>query len=491
FEAPDNLTSYRLIAVVAAENRFGSADDRLVIKKPLIIEPALPAFGNAGDVMDLSAVLHNNTETPLDLEIRVQLDPHAEFMPTVEGLVPTSITKAAEADRPDLRVRRVTLAPGETNKIGFPAMFTKLGEATWNWKATSLGAESLTDAVESKLQIGYPVPLLREARSLTLTEPAKGPNLLAKVDPKLLNGKGTIKVTLSNSRALEALDAIDYLLCYPYGCVEQTTSSTLPWLSTQHLREALPQLKATEAEVDRAVAAGARRLLSMQTSKGGLSYWPGGTEPILWGSAYGGMALALADRAGTEMPADRLDALWNYLSEQLRDTAKVTHSGDLYHRCLALYTLALAGRSEPGYHDVLFNKRAQLSRDARALLALAMMETAGEDRDQALKQRVTTLLAKDKDKAADNPNPWYQAHYATAMELLAWSRWDAANARTGELLDSLLGVPKGRAAWGSTYLNSWGLIAVAENASASVAALADTSIKVNYGDQSRDVAFER
>jgi alpha-2-macroglobulin len=489
FTAPDNLTTYRIVAVVAGENRFGSADDKLVINKPLIIEPALPAFGNAGDVMDLSAVLHNNTENSVDLEIRVQLDNHAEFMPVVEGLVPTSLKKTGEADRPDLRVRRVTLAAGETNKVGFPAMFTRMGAATWNWKATEVTNAALTDAVESKLQIGYPVPLLREARSLTLTEAGKSADLLAKVDPKLLNGRGKVSVTLSNSRALEALDAIDYLLEYPYGCVEQTTSSTLPWLSTQQLREALPQLKATDAEIERAIATGARRLISMQTAKGGLSYWPGGDEPMLWGSAYGGMALALAERSGTSIPADRLDDLWNYLSEQLRDTAKVTHSGDLHNRCLALYTLSLAGRSEPAYHDVLFNKRGQLSRDSRALLALAMMESAGGERDDALKQRVGTLLAKDKDQPGENPSHWYQPHYATAVELLAWSRWDALNARSGELLEGLLGVPKGRAAWGSTYLNSWGLMAIAENSAASASALADTVCRVKFGDEVREVVF--
>jgi uncharacterized protein YfaS (alpha-2-macroglobulin family) len=491
FTAPDNLTTYRVIAVVAEGNRFGSADDRLIVNKPLMIEPALPAFGNAGDIMDLSAVLHNNTENPVELEVRIQLDPHAEFMPAVEGLVPTKVTPAPEADRPDLRVRRVKLAAGETNKIGFPAVFTRLGEAKWQWKATSVDDAKLTDATESTLAIGYPVPLMRDARSVTLTDPGKdGANLLAKVDPKLLNGRGTVKVTLSNSRVLEALDAIDYLLHYPYGCVEQTTSSTLPWLSTQRMRDALPQLKATDAEIDRAIAAGARRLLSMQTGKGGLSYWPGADEPILWGSAYGGMALALAERSGLEMPADRLDALWDYLSAQLRDTAKVTHSGDLYNRCLALYTLALAGRAEPGYHDVMFNKRGELSSDSRALLALAMMEAAGEDRDDdALKQRVGTLLASEKYKEVANQNHWYRAHFSTAMELLAWSRWDATNARTEKLVDQLLGVPKGRAAWGSTYLNSWGLMAVAEHSAASVSALAGTVCTVKYGDETRKVTF--
>ncbi len=40
--APDNLTTFRVIAVVAEGNRFGSGETPVVINKPLIIEPALP-----------------------------------------------------------------------------------------------------------------------------------------------------------------------------------------------------------------------------------------------------------------------------------------------------------------------------------------------------------------------------------------------------------------------------------------------------------------
>ena len=43
-------------------------------------------------------------------------------------------------------------------------------------------------------------------------------------------------------------------------------------------------------------------LLSMQTSSGGLSYWPGGRQPTLWNSAYGGLAIALAQRQKFPVP---------------------------------------------------------------------------------------------------------------------------------------------------------------------------------------------
>lgn len=491
FTAPDNITSFRVIAVAAVEDRFGSAEERMIINKPLMIEPALPAFGNAGDRMDLSAVLHNNTEEAVELEVRVELDRHAEFLPEVEGLTTTALTKTDEADQGDLRVRRVILGAGETSKVSFPGLFTRKGEATWTWKASSVKNPKLVDAVESKLEIGYPMPILREAHAFTVTRDAAAEqeNLLAEVEERLLTGRGEVKVTVSNSRVAEALDAIDYLLHYPYGCVEQTTSSTLPWLMTRQLREALPQLNRSDAEIASAITAGTKRLLSMQTRDGGLSYWPGGDKSMLWGSAYGGIALALAQKDGVELPEEQVEKLWDYLSKQLRSTANLKNRGDLYHRTLAAYSLAVAGRSEPGYLDVLYRKRADLSPDSRALLALAIMETAGEKRDETVKDRVTRLLDRGAYEDAENDSHWYRRHFSTAMELMAWSQWDALDDRTDVLLDDLLGVPRGRAAWGSTYLNSWGLFAVTSHARATVSALEETVATIRFGEQSREVVF--
>ncbi len=59
--APDNLTTFRVMAVVAEGNRFGKGEAPLLINKPLIIEPALPGFTNITDQIDIAAVVHNNT----------------------------------------------------------------------------------------------------------------------------------------------------------------------------------------------------------------------------------------------------------------------------------------------------------------------------------------------------------------------------------------------------------------------------------------------
>src|SRR5690606_6901180 len=112
-------------------------------------------------------------------------------------------------------------------------------------------------------------------------------------------------------------------------------------------------------------------------TNGGLAYWPGGSQPELWASSYGGFGLALAKQAGASIPPHRLDQLAAYLSTALRNTASVNESYELYNRAFACYTLALLGHAEPAYHDVLTKKLNRLPHPARALLALAVLENGG------------------------------------------------------------------------------------------------------------------
>ena len=55
-----------------------------------------------------------------------------------------------------------------------------------------------------------------------------------------------------------------------------------------------------------AIQAGVNKVLQMTTEEGGLAYWPGGQEPTLWGSAYGGLMLLRARDQGQGQGGDPL-----------------------------------------------------------------------------------------------------------------------------------------------------------------------------------------
>ena len=475
FVAPDNLTEFRIMAVVAEGNRFGHADAPVVINKPLIIEPALPVFSNITDQIDVSSVLHNNTNELQEVEVSVQLDDHATFVRTIGEKVPTQLGDETDGS---LRIVKAILEPGATETLSFPLALTTVGDAKWTWKVRSLTDETLRDATESTLPVGYPLPLLRESHSFTLREGESLEEALRQVAPRLLEGVGEVHVTLSNSRLVEAGDALDYLLGYPYGCVEQTTSSVIPWLTSNELRKVLPQLDKTEEEARKVATKGIQRLFSMQTGDGGLAYWPGGTKSTLWGSAYGAVAIALAQDQGIEVPQEQAKALWNYLSKNLRNTAELERSYDLSQRCLASFALALADVNETAYHSILFEKRKQLSAEARSLLALAMIESETDTPD-----RIGTLLSPDPQVPVAEVS-WYKSPYIAATRLLAEVKHNPRSERIDDLVDDLMKLRQVRNGWGSTYSNAWPLIALAAYSDSAAGSVAANDVAIAFaGDE--------
>jgi uncharacterized protein YfaS (alpha-2-macroglobulin family) len=436
FAAPDSLTRYRIIAVAhTLRDQFGSGESAFQVSKALMLQPSLPRFANVGDQLVLRAVLHNTTSFSGEAEVQLELD----------ATVKTATT-----------TQRVQLAAGESAAVDFPVEFVQIGQAQWKWSAELIapGApKPLRDRVQSQLAVRFPAPLLRQVR--TGYSDAGEANLLAGFDPQLLEGEGVVRVSITNSRAIELREAIRELLHYPYGCVEQTTSSTLPWLTMRHFGAALPELGKTEAQINDAVQHGIERLLKMQTSSGGLSYWPGNTEPLFWGSAYGGLGLALAKRQGHAVPEEPFAQLCTYLSAQLRGTSGLELAGDLSPRCMALYMLALAGRAEPAYHELLFKKRTLLSAEDRALVALAICESGGP---AAMGEEL--LQSVDRPWNAES-GCFGSPSRSAALQLLAWCRLRPDAPALEASVTSLL-AQKRAGHWWTTQGNAWSLLALAD-----------------------------
>ena len=379
----------------------------------------------------LRGVVHNTTDLDGEAEVALTLDKTA---------------KASET------TRKVALPAHSTVALDFPVEFIEMGKGTWKWSAhfKAKDGTEFRDVVQSELNVSFPAPLLREVRTKRLE--ATEPDALAGVDPRIMEGRGTVRVSLTNSRAIELQESLQQLLHYPYGCVEQTSSSTLPWLVLGGFRDALPSLKKTDEQIAGAINHGVERLLKMQTDTGGLSYWPGGGQPMLWGSAYGSIVLTLARQGGYAVADEEHDSLMKWMSEQLRGTASAPKN-DLNPRCLAVYALTLAGRAEPAYFELLFNRRAELGDDDRALLALAILEGKG-----AVAMIVELLKASEK-KFDDD---WFGIPArTTALQLMVSTRLRPKASRTEELARDLFNERRG-GHWSTTQGNAWALFAMSD-----------------------------
>ena len=141
------------------------------------------------------------------------------------------------------------------------------------------------------------------------------------------------------------------------------------------------------------------------------------------------------------------------MSEQLRGTARDATGYGLSDRCLAVYTLAVAGKPEPAYHDLLFQKRAKLSAEDRALVALAVIESKGP---RAMVDELLKMPA-----GADGYVEEFFGSIAreNALHLMAWTLHQPASPRVDELATELFS-RRSNGHWTTTQANAWSVLAL-------------------------------
>lgn len=457
FKVPDTLTRYRVIAVATqGAERFGTAVTAIVINKPLMLEPKAPRFVNVSDQVTPQVLVQNASSHAGTWKIT--FNAHA-----APG---TPVCKVLAND-----TETVNLAAGASATVAFPITVVTTGEAVLSFKAepvslqggelTPVLARKLGDAVETRFHATYPMPLMRQAKLVKLTQDGTNVELGKLLDSTLLEGDGTLELEFSRSLLMEAGGSVDYLLSYPHGCVEQTTSSLMPWFAVNELRPVVPAFqKYTDEKVQAAIQAGANRLLSMQLPDGSFAYWPGAKERVKWATSYAGLGLLLAKQSGASVPQSAIDGMTNDLVTSLRGITDETSSWEQEANVRALWVLALAGKPQASYQNLLKDKLATLAPRSRCFLALAIAAGGGEDaRREAIGVLKSTVPFKGKD---DCWMPW-RADDATS--LLAWSRIAPGSTDTTRLLDRMLRDRSPYGDWYTTWGNGWGLLALSSYAS--------------------------
>jgi uncharacterized protein YfaS (alpha-2-macroglobulin family) len=167
---------------------------------------------------------------------------------------------------------------------------------------------------------------------------------------------------------------LKYLLNYPYGCVEQTTSSAFPQL---FLPDVVDMSQAEKEKITINIKAAIERLRLFMMPDGGFSYWPGMHESDDWSTSYAGHFLIESEIKGYTLPP-AFKSNWiryqktmarNWISGKGKYAYYAYQQSDL-EQAYRLYTLALAGDADLGSMNRL-RERNDLSLQARWRLAAA------------------------------------------------------------------------------------------------------------------------
>jgi len=433
FTAPDNLTSYRVIAIGQTDaGQFGGGDATFTVSKPLLCEPALPRFVRVGDEVMLRAVARQKAAKSAKITVRC----------ITEGL-DLENPQPATADAPQ----------------DIPAIFTfpaKVREDSSGIKvrfeATSDIGES--DIVETSLSVQPPTILRHETVATTIHGATFKP---AEIAPKLWQGgRGAYDVTLSTSPWLPKLNGLPTILEYPHGCFEQISSRILAYAMMADLLSNLPDFEARDANYRATIADGLKHYENSLLTDGMLPYWPGSEAPNSFVTVLASWAIREATKAGIEVPGKLADELDGALQKIVEGNSTSIHT-DALTRCLAL--MVSAGPDAPAGNanvaEDLYLKRDRLNDEGRALLAIAMHRLKAYPKDEA---QLLREISKPITERAFNPTTFGSTTRAEALITLAFAECDPKSSQLKQRNDRLLKLLDSSAAL-STQENLWLLLA--------------------------------
>jgi len=170
---------------------------------------------------------------------------------------------------------------------------------------------------------------------------------------------------------------LEYLVTYPYGCVEQTVSAAFPQLYYADLAKALSGADVDEADNAENVNEAIRKLKLMQLYNGGLTYWSGSGEESWWGTVYATHFLIEAKKLGYDVDESFLNLMLSYLEMKLKEKSTITYyynstmKKEIAPKSVAysLFVLAVANKPNKTMMNYYKSNKTLLSLDSKYLLA--------------------------------------------------------------------------------------------------------------------------
>jgi uncharacterized protein YfaS (alpha-2-macroglobulin family) len=199
---------------------------------------------------------------------------------------------------------------------------------------------------------------------------------------------GAIEISSIPSINLES--RLKYLIEYPNGCVEQTTSAAFAQVYLDQIIALTPQQK---NDVETNIKTAISKLQQFQLTSGALAYWPGSNTSSEWGTIYASHFLFAAEKQGYALPVALKQGLLKYLQEGAnnweRGNGKVSYADLL--QAYRLYVLATAGKANYSAMNRL-REEANLSNQAKWRLAACFAITGNFEESEKLIFKLPTTI---------------------------------------------------------------------------------------------------
>ncbi|MFC1749828.1 MG2 domain-containing protein [Pseudomonadota bacterium] len=394
FELPDFNGRIRLMALAFNGDEFGHAEAEVTVAAPVIAEISMPRFLANGDRSTMTLDLHNLSGKPQTLSVKAS------------AVEPVSLQS---------EVQSITLQDGQKQVLSYPLHASHAfgrGEITVQ---VSNDAEDELSQINLNRQWGLNVRPAHPAMTRSIRkvlDKAESLTLENELDDLIVE---TVEAELKVAPLppIELNSHMKHLLKYPYGCLEQTTSSTYPWVfATQSTidRLGLSQIKSGKVSLDKRLEyleKGVDRIRNLQLGSGGYGLWNNTSNEQHWLTTYVADFLVdvreqgvAVDNVMFENTMRRLDRYVNTTGGMFgeRWSNHATHYR-LAYRAYAAYVLSRMNRARPGSLTNMFNQQRADAKTGLPLVHLGLALINQGNRDLGMQSIEEALkLPIDKDR---------------------------------------------------------------------------------------------
>lgn len=357
FKMPSYMGSVRVMVVANENDAYGSVSKDIQVSAPLVMLETLPRTLKIGDNFTLLTQIFKteNRIKNATLSVRsknslIKISPDTQ---TIDFKSATNLEVMMDANVSD-------------NRIGKELLEFELKSEDYTYK----------NEIEIDIK---PINAYTYENNTSLIKAGESKEFIIK-DYILGTTNATLK--LSPTPILDMDKRIKYLLNYPYGCIEQTTSAVLPQLFLDKFSTEFDKQK-----VINNINAAIERYSNFQTADGGFAYWQGGDESNAWGSNYAGMFLILAKQNGYFVPDSMYERWLKYEQNFVQKSVYRDYMMDI--KANSLYLLAMAKKPNISEMNLLYDNLNTLSTEAKWQLAAAYKLAGVEDTAKQIASKIS------------------------------------------------------------------------------------------------------
>lgn len=299
FTLPDNLTNFRVMVVWNSKNNFFWYSEEIIeVRKNVMLEDKTPMILRHLDKSTIWANIFNNTSNDIDFKVWLETKWWYNFSDTKNIKISSFENKFISWDIEVIN---------SVDDINYTI------SALWNTSQNS-------DKIEWKIQIKESPVLVTNLINSWLIEWNSTKNISQNIPVNTDFENTQVDLYLSNNKLSWIEKIVKTLSVYPYWCIEQTTSATIPNVVIKNY-ESLFSWIWQDLEIDKKIRSWIEKITSMQWTDWWFKYWQGNWSSDLTITPYVLRSLVFMRKSWVEIEDSLIENAKKYLKENLKNNS--------------------------------------------------------------------------------------------------------------------------------------------------------------------------